>query len=371
MKFVINSTHLLKALDNVQGVVDKKHITPILSNIRISSESQKLLINATDMDLDIIEVLDAEIIEAGSTTAPAYLMFETLKRLPANTPIEFALVNEQLTMKCGKFKSNLNCLPVEDFPIIQTNDLPNSFQVSTASFKRLLEKTRFAVSLDETRYYLNGIYLHTTNDSQDNKVLRAVATDGHRLALVDMSSPENAEIKEGVIIPKKTVDELYRLIDKLEDKEMQIASSNTRISFKFNKVILTSKLIEGNFPNYTKVIPVGNDKILEVNRHDFVNAINLISTYSDEKLKAIKIEISDKKMNLTAHKVDGVAEQELDLFHSIDNMEICFNAKYINDICALVKTDNLVMHLSSSFTPALIKKEDGEDEIFVIMPIRI
>ncbi len=371
MKFIINSTHLLKALDRVQGVVDKRNITPILNNIRIAVEDSRLILNATDMDLDIVEILEADILLAGSTTVSAHMMLETVKRLPSNSSIDFTCENDQLTIKCGRFKSNLHCLPVEDFPIIQSNDLPTRFNVARLDLKKLIEKTRFAISLDETRYYLNGIYLHTTENVSGEQVLRAVATDGHRLALVDCSAPSGASMPDGIILPKKAVDEIYKLVDKLEDETLELACSTTRISFKFKNVIFTSKLIDGQFPNYNRVIPSGNDKILEVNRTDFINAVDLISTYSDEKLKAIKIEIMGQKIKLVAHRTDGLGEQELDIVHNIEEMQICFNSKYINDICSLIKTESLVMYLSSPTTPALIKQSEVSDELFVIMPMRI
>ena len=371
MKFVINAGQLLKALDNVQGVVDKRNITPILSNVRISAENSKLIINATDMDLDIVEMLDIDVIEHGTTTAPAFLLFETIKRLPSDAQVEISLEDDKLNVVCGKFKGALSTLPVEDFPIIQTNDLPNLLKIGKVDFKQLLEKTKFAISMDETRYYLNGVYLHTTQNENGQQVLRSVATDGHRLALADAVFSADVKIEEGIIIPKKAVDEISKIIDKVEDKEIEISCSSSRICFKFSNLILTSKLIDGNFPNYDRVIPKDNDKILEVNRNDFINAIDLVSMYSDDKLKFVKIDLNDKKMVLKAHKTAGDAQQEIDILHPLEQMSICFNARYIKDICNLIKTENVVVHLSSESAPALVKKVGGAEELFVIMPMRL
>ncbi len=371
MKFVINVGQLLKTLDNVQGVVDKRNITPILSNVRISAEEDKLIINATDMDLDIVEMLDINVVEQGTTTAPAFLLFETIKRLPSDAQVEISLEDDKLNIICGKFKGTLSCLPVEDFPIIQTNDLPNLLKIGKLDFKQLLEKTKFAISMDETRYYLNGVYLHTTQNQEGKQVLRSVATDGHRLALADAIFDSDVKIEEGIIIPKKAVDEISKIIDKVEDKEIEISCSSSRICFKFSKLILTSKLIDGNFPNYDRVIPKDNDKILEVNRNDFMNAIDIVSMYSDDKLKFVKIDLNDNKMLLKAHKTAGDAEQEIDIVHPISKMTICFNAKYIKDICSLMKTENLIIHLSSESAPALVKKQGVAEELFVIMPMRL
>lgn len=371
MKFVINAGQLLKTLENVQGVVDKRNITPILSNVRISAEEGKLIINATDMDLDIVEMVNIDVIEQGTTTAPAFLLYETIKRLPSDSEVTLSLEEDKLNLFCGKFKGTLSCLPVEDFPIIQTNDLPNLLKVDKAEFKQLLEKTKFAISMDETRYYLNGVYLHTTNNDRGEQVLRSVATDGHRLALADTVFNSDVKIEEGIIIPKKAVDEITKIIDKIEDKEIEISCSSSRICFKFASLILTSKLIDGNFPNYDRVIPKDNDKVLEVNRNDFVNAIDIVSMYSDDKLKFVKIDLNENKMILKAHKTAGDAEQEIEILHPISPMSICFNAKYIKDICSLIKTENIVIHLSSESAPALVKKSGGSEELFVIMPMRL
>lgn len=371
MKFVINAGQLLKALDNVQGVVDKRNITPILSNVRISAEDSKLIINATDMDLDIVDILDIDVIEQGTTTAPAFLLFETIKRLPGDAQVEISLEDEKLNIVCGKFKGTLSTLPVEDFPIIQTKDLPNLLKIGKVDFKQLLEKTKFAISMDETRYYLNGVYLHTTQNEEGNQVLRSVATDGHRLALADAVFSADVKIEKGIIIPKKAVDELSKIIDKVEDKEIEISCSSSRICFKFSNLILTSKLIDGTFPNYDRVIPKDNDKILEVNRNDFINAIDLVSMYSDDKLKFVKIDLNENKMILRADKMVGGAKQEIDIVQPIAPMSICFNARYIKDICNLIKTENVVVHLSSESSPVLVKKVGGSEELFVIMPMRL
>ncbi|MDR0483870.1 MAG: DNA polymerase III subunit beta [Alphaproteobacteria bacterium] len=371
MKFIINVAQLSKALDNVQGVVDKRNITPILSNVRISADSNKLIINATDMDLDIVEMLNIEVIENGSTTAPAVLLSETIKRLPSDSNVEISLVEDKLHIICGKFKGTLSTLPVEDFPIIQTNDLPSTLKIKKEDFKQLMENTKFAISTDETRYYLNGVYLHTTLNTNESPVLRAVSTDGHRLALSECGFNSDVKIEEGIIIPKKAVEEISKLITKVSEEELEISCNASRICFKFANIILTSKLIDGNFPNYDRVIPKDNDKILEVNRSAFIKAIDLVSMYSDDKLKFIKLNLDDNKMVLSADKNVGDANQELELARSIAPMSICFNAKYIKEICELIQTENVLLQLQNETSPALVKKVGDTSELFVIMPMRL
>ncbi|MCL2567490.1 MAG: DNA polymerase III subunit beta [Alphaproteobacteria bacterium] len=371
MKFVINVAQLSKALDNVQGVVDKRNITPILSNIRISSTDDKLIINATDMDLDIVEILHITPSENGSTTAPAFLLSETIKRLPSNANVEISLVEDKLNVLCGKFKGTLSTLPVDDFPIIQTDNLPSTLKIKKEDFKKLMENTKFAISTDETRYYLNGVYLHTTKNNQEQPILRAVSTDGHRLALAESVCSENIKIEEGIIIPKKAVEEISKLIDKVNDEELEISCSSSRICFKFPNIILTSKLIDGNFPNYDRVIPKDNDKILEVNRDEFVKAIDLVSMYSDDKLKFVKINLDGNKMILSADKNVGDANQELEIIRAIEPISICFNAKYIKEICSLISTENVLLQLQNETSPALVKQVGDSSELFVIMPMRL
>ncbi|MDR2007657.1 MAG: DNA polymerase III subunit beta [Alphaproteobacteria bacterium] len=371
MKFVINVAQLSKALDNVQGVVDKRNITPILSNIRIAAENDKLIINATDMDLDIVEILNITPVENGSITAPAFLLGETIKRLPLDARVEISLVEDKLHIICGKFKGTLSTLPVDDFPIIQTDNLPSTLKIKKTDFKELMENTKFAISTDETRYYLNGVYLHTTNNAKEEHVLRCVSTDGHRLALADSVVSNDIKIEEGIIIPKKAVEEISKLIDKVADEDLEISCSSSRICFKFSNIILTSKLIDGNFPNYDRVIPKNNDKILEVNRDEFVKAIDLVSMYSDDKLKFIKINLDGNKMILSADKNVGDANQELEIVRAIEPMSICFNAKYIKEICSLIPTENVLLQLQNETSPALVKQMGESSEIFVIMPMRL
>lgn len=369
MKFIIDSTKILKALENMQGIVTKKHASDILSNVCLSTENGKLTINATDSDMDLVEVLDAETVNSGATTASGSLLYETARRLPANTPIEFSYDNDQLEIKCGKFKGKLSCLPAEDFPVIRSNDFNSSFNIEVSHLKHLITKTRFAISLDETRYFLNGIYLHTITNEGKN-FLRSVSTDGHRLALCEVEVAD-ANINQGVIIPKKTVDELIKLLNNVEDKEVKISVSATRISFKFNNITLTSQVIDGNFPEYNKVIPTENLAEVETNKDDLLNYVELISAYSDTNLKAIKLEITKDKMVLSANKNNAAGEHILDITTNADNLSICFNARYIHDVCKHIDTENVIMKISDSGSPAIIKKTGGNDELYVVMPMKL
>lgn len=369
MKFTIESTTLLNILENMQGVVDKRNITPILSNVRIHAENGTLVFNATDMDLDVVETVPTQVEVAGATTVPLTMLLETVKRLPKSANVNFILEGEKLNLQSGKFKGSFSCLPVDDFPILNSDELPNNFKINKDDLKHLLDKTRFAVSLDETRYYLNGIYFHTLTQDK-KKILKAVATDGHRLAAVEVPCDASINIDEGIIIPKKAVDELSKIIDKNTDTEVTIESSPTKVCFKFNNLILTSKLISGNFPNYNKVIP-NNDKIITVNKKHFIDAVNLVSTCSDDKLKAIKLDVNDKQIRITANRETALGEDIIDLEEAIEPVIACFNAKYISDICQLITTDKVVIQLASDSKPALIKKHGEDDEIFVVMPMRL
>lgn len=379
MKFTVNSTVLQKGLENIQGVVDKRQVTPILSHVRLQAQGEKggqLVLNATDLDLDIVELIDTTVNEEGSTTVSASKLLDTAKNLPNNSTMECSLVNDHLHIKSGKFKATLNCLPVEDFPILKTNDLPNSFSVATKTLKHLIEQTKFAISVDEARYFLNGIYLHTlTNDSGVN-VLRSVATDGHRLSLCEMPYENTSVLETGIIIPKKAVDELNKLLDKLPDENVEISSGSTKISFKFNKLVLTSKLIDGNFPNYTKVIPENNTINLVAKKDELTHALNLISVYSDDKLKSIKLIASGNALKISAKQgAIGEGEQELELENSVNDISIAFNAKYLKEIIDLIKTKQVSILLNTSNHPAIINKvEDKQQEnkeIFIIMPTRV
>ncbi len=370
MKFSAKASVLLKALDDVQGIVDKKSTNRILSNVRINAADDKLIINATDTEIDIVEHITANVTIEGSTTVSATMLHETIKRLPSQSEVSFDLDDDKLQIICDGFKGNLSCLPVKDFPSIYIDSLPHKLEIAVEDFRRILSKTRVSVASDDSRFYLNGIYIHTTKNTKNEHVVRAVSTDSHRLSMAEIICIEDFDIPKGIILPKKSADELLKLLSRTTDKHINIALSNTRASFSLTNVVLTSKLIDGDYPNYQTVIPTNNEKVIEIDRTKFLHAIDLISTYTDIH-RTLTLSISGNKLTLKARSSVNVAEQTIEIISTIDQMDIGFNAKYIKDACDSIETSNVIINLSSSSTPALFKHQGDIKEIFVVMPIRL
>lgn len=371
MKIVIERAALLRSLNHVQSVVEKRNTIPILSNVLMKAEDGTLTLSTTDMDLEINEAVAAEVKASGSTTAPAHTLHDIVRKLTDDSPVELDLAPDGniMTVKAGRSTFKLSCLPVADFPEIGGAELPTTFTVPAADLRALIDRTKFAMSTEETRYYLNGIYLHAA-DSDGVQVLRAVATDGHRLAQFGMTLPEGAESMPGVIVPRKTVGELRKLLEEAADT-IQVSLSESKIRFSFDHIVLTSKLIDGTFPNYQQVIPEGNDKIVEVDPKIFSSAIDRVSTISDGKSRAVKIALNNKLMTLSANSPEsGSATEDLEI-NGNDNMEIGFNARYLMDITQQIEGSACRLVLADSASPTIIQDVSDDSALYVIMPLRV
>ncbi|MEC7490099.1 MAG: DNA polymerase III subunit beta [Pseudomonadota bacterium] len=372
MQFTIERSVLLRSLNHVQGVVERRTTIPILSNVLLQANSGKVGLTATDMDLAIIEGVPANVAQDGSTTVPAHTLYDIVRKLPEGSQVEIGSGGEQgqLEIRSGRSKLRLTTLPSEDFPVMADVDLPHRFTLPAKVLCRLIDRTRFAMSTEETRYYLNGLYFHAA-EADGTSVMRIVATDGHRLARVEVPLPEGAAGMPGVIVPRKAVGEIYKLIEEVED-DVEVALSETKIRFSFADVILTSKLIDGTFPDYDRVIPFGNDKSLEVKRTEFVKAVDLVSTISTEKSRAIKLSLEDGNLVLTATSPEaGSAREELDVDYNDGPMEIGFNSKYLLDITQQIGGDNAKFQLSDGASPTLVQDMGDGSALYVLMPMRV
>jgi DNA polymerase-3 subunit beta len=371
MKFSIDRAALLRSLNHVQSVVERRNTIPILSNVLLTAKDGTLILSTTDMDLEISEAVAAQIDVPGSTTAPAHTLHDIVRKLPDGSSVVLEL-NENgnmMTVTAGRSTFRLSCLPVADFPEISKEGLPEGFSIPAADLRTLIDRTRFAMSTEETRYYLNGIYVHEV-EVDGAKLLRAVATDGHRLARFEMALPDGANNIPGVIIPRKTIAELRKLIEDAADA-INITLSENKICFTFDHVVLTSKLIDGTFPDYTKVIPEGNDKVVTVDPGAFSAAIDRVSTISDGKSHAVKMILNGSVMTLSASSLDsGSATEDLEV-HGNDNMEIGFNAKYLLDITNQMESSSCRIALADAGSSALIKDGDDNSSLYVLMPLRV
>ena len=375
MEIKANSSDLLKALNHIHGIVEVRHTLPILSNIVLSAENNELSLSSTNLDIFCSDKIDAEIVNSGEISVPAITFFEIVKRLPSGSDVILSMGDEdtELILKCGRSKFNLSTLRTEDFPILSDKDLSTNFVISADELSRMIDKTKFAISNEETRYYLNGIFFHKA-ESNSIKFLRAVATDGHRLAQYDIPLPQGAEEITGIIIPKKTVFELRKVLDDA-DGDVNVSLNENKIKFSFNNLKIISKVIDGTFPDYTKVIPQNNDKKFKTNNSELKNAIDRVSAVAineETKSKAIKLTIENNKLNLSVESQSkGSAKEEIDISYSNEKVDIGFNSRYLLDICNEVDGDEIDVNLLDSISPAIILDKTDENLFFVLMPMRI
>lgn len=372
MRITLERSNLLKSLNHVHRVVERRNTIPILSNVLLKAEGAALDMKATDLDLEITESTAAMVEQAGATTVPAHLLYEIVRKLPDGSEVLLATTPDggSMTVASGRSKFSLQCLPQSDFPDLTAGSFSHSFKIKASDFKMLIDRTQFAISTEETRYYLNGIFLHTIEASGALK-LRAVATDGHRLARADVDAPSGSEGMPGIIIPRKTVGELQKLIDN-PDLVIGIEISDSKIRLSIGTVVLTSKLIDGTFPDYQRVIPQANDKEMRVDCQTFARAVDRVSTISSERGRAVKLALSDGQLLLTVNNPDsGSATEEVAVGYENDAMEIGFNAKYLLDITSQLSGDDAIFLLADAGSPTLIRDTAGVDALYVLMPMRV
>jgi DNA polymerase-3 subunit beta len=372
MKVTVERAELLKSLGRVHRVVERRNTIPILGNVLIRAERAKLSLKATDLDLEVIDAVAAEVSPAGSTTVPAHMFYDIVRKLPEGTQIVIEGSGDRavLSIRAGRSRFTLQTLPDSDFPDLAAGEMAHSFKLAAADLKRMIDKTQFAISTEETRYYLNGIYLHAAGSAK-TQTLRAVATDGHRLAQIDLPLPDGASGMPGVIVPRKTVGEVQRLIETGEG-EVGVELSQGKIRFTIGQVVLTSKLIDGTFPDYARVIPANNDKVLEVDKKDFEAAVDRVSTVSSERGRAVKLSITGDRLVLSVTNPDsGSATEELAVAYTADPIDIGFNSRYLLDIAAQIEGESAVLRLADPGSPTLIQDKDAKGALYVLMPMRV
>jgi DNA polymerase-3 subunit beta len=372
MKVTVERAELLKSLGHVHRVVERRNTIPILANVLIKAERGKLSMKATDLDLEVIDSVAAEVSPGGATTVPAHMFYEIVRKLPEGSQIVIEGSDDRavLSLRAGRSRFTLQTLPESDFPDLAAGEMTHSFKLAAADLKRLIDKTQFAISTEETRYYLNGIYLHTAGTAKAG-TLRAVATDGHRLAQVELPLPEGAAGMPGIIVPRKTVGEVQRLIETGEG-EVAIELSAGKIRFSIGDVVLTSKLIDGTFPDYARVIPANNDKSLTVDKKDFEAAVDRGSPGSSERGRAVKLSITGGRLVLSVTNPDsGSATEELEVEYESDPLDIGFNSRYLLDIAAQIEGEVAVLKLADPGSPTLIQDKDAKGALYVLMPMRV
>jgi DNA polymerase-3 subunit beta len=367
MKATIERATLLKSLSHVQSVVERRNTIPILSNVLIEArEDGSIRLMATDLDLQVDESVPANVDQPGATTVSAHTLFDIVRKLPEGAQVEISAASGKMQINAGRARFNLSTLPRDDFPVIAEGELPTRFELPAATLRQIIDKTRFAISSEETRYYLMGIFLHVADDQ-----LKAAATDGHRLARVTVPRPDGADGMPDVIVPRKCVGELRKLLDEVEGT-VEVSLSPTKIRFGLGSAVLTSKLIDGTFPDYNRVIPTGNDKLLKLDPKSFSAGVDRVSTIASEKTRAVKMSVDRDKVTLSVTSPEnGVATEELPADYGSDGIEIGFNARYLLDILHEIEGDSVEVHLADAAAPTLLRENDKSSALYVLMPMRV
>ena len=372
MRVVLERSNLLKTLNHVHRVVERRNTIPILANVLIEAEGSTVSFRATDLDIEVVDKAPAQVERAGATTVSAVMLHEIVRKLPDGALVQLTddSAAGRLTVQAGRSMFSLATLPKEDFPVMASSEYASNFSAPSPVLRRLFDKSKFAISTEETRYYLNGVYMHVA-ESDGSKVLRCVATDGHRLARIDAPLPAGAENMPGVIVPRKTVGELRKLLD---DDEAQIAVSvsETKVRFATPSITLTSKVIDGTFPDYSRVIPTGNNRRLEVDAAEFAKAVDRVATVSSERSRAVKLSLDDDRLVLSVNAPDaGAAEEELAVAYGDERLDIGFNAKYLLEIASQVDRENAVFLFNSAGDPTLMREGNDTSAVYVVMPMRV
>ncbi|MEL6120292.1 MAG: DNA polymerase III subunit beta [Pseudomonadota bacterium] len=372
MKFSIERATLLKAVAQAQSVVERRNTIPILANVLIEADGDSVQFRATDLDIEVVDRGPAQVERAGSTTVSAVTLHEIVRKLPDGALVSLTDdgASGRLTVEAGRSNFALATLPKEDFPVMASSEYSCNFSAKAPELRRLFDKSKFAISTEETRYYLNGVYMHVS-DADGGQVLRCVATDGHRLARIDSDLPDGAGTMPGIIVPRKTVGELRKLLDD-DETEIAVSVSETKVRFATPDITLTSKVIDGTFPDYSRVIPTGNTRKLEVDASEFAQAVDRVATVSSERSRAVKLSLDEDRLVLSVNAPDsGAAEEELAVAYGDDKLDIGFNAKYLLEIASQVDRENAVFLFNSSGDPTLMREGNDTSAVYVVMPMRV
>ena len=371
MQFVIKRDSLLKSLNFVQGVVEKKNTLPILSNVLLELKNKKLSIIATDLDIIFYdEISDVKVLNEGSTTTSAAILYDILRKISSNAEINFDLKTEnKLSLKSENSDFNLLCLPVDNFPSFNDDFEGKEITLNSNKFLKLMNKTKISISNDDTRHYLNGVFLHLT-EAQGRNFLTGVATDSHRLSSSSIEL-ENGSDLISLILPRKTVFQLCTLLAETEDKLLMQTKEN-KIKFSLGNMKLISKVIDGKFPDYKKVVPTSNDKVALVSTKDFINSIERVVSVSLDRKEGVKLTVNKDNIQLSVNSANsGEGNEKIKANFNSENLNISFNSKYLIDIASEIEDLSIKMNFKDSTSPVLIEDVSDKNSYFVIMPMKI
>jgi DNA polymerase-3 subunit beta len=366
MKFSVSREALLKPLQLVAGVVERRQTLPVLANVLLVLEDDKLSLTGTDLEVEIVARIQlAQPGDSGELTVPARKLVDICRSLPDDAELNFAEENQRVILKSGRSRFTLSTLPATDFPNVEQSEGDLQFTCEQQDIKRLIDRTSFAMAQQDVRYYLNGM-LWEVQQGQ----LRAVATDGHRLAMCTRAvSVSTAETVQS-IVPRKGVMELSRLLEGEDNAEVVLGSNHIRVVTE--EYTFTSKLVDGKFPDYERVLPKGGDKTVFGNRNDLRQAFGRTAILSNEKYRGVRLLLSDGLLTIVANNPEQEeAEEQVVVDYTGDSLEIGFNVSYLQDVTGVLSSDTVKMTLADTNSSALLEEPDGGDSVYVVMPMRL
>ncbi|MBE6449532.1 MAG: DNA polymerase III subunit beta [Alphaproteobacteria bacterium] len=373
MKITIERALLLKSLSHVQSVVERRQTIPILSNVLLDATVENggtLLLRATDNEIEISDKVPATVEQPAALTVSAHKLYDIVKKLPDGAEVRLECEGEgaQLQVSSGRSRFALATIPAEGFPTMAVEEASSTFSLPAKVLADLIERTQFAASTEETHYNLNGLYLH--EKTADKSFLKVAATDGHRLATAQIDMPEGVSNMPAVIIPRKTIGELTKLLAETQD-EVLVCVSQNQVRFSLENVILSSRLIDGNYPDYERVIPEGNDKFLEVDSSALITLVDRVAVIF-EKSKGIKLQLKKGVLTVTASNTEeGMAEDEMEAGYDGEPLEVGFNYRYLLDILSQVKGGTVRFSLKDAQAPVILQDANDASALYVLMPMRV
>lgn len=369
MRLTISKTDLIIALAHATSVVERRNTIPIIANVALSTVVGGLRIRATDLDIEVSEPVFAAVEREGRTTVNASLLHDVVRKLPPAGSLTLDLHDYRLTVSSGRSKFELPTLEYADFPTFADPRYDTSFEIPAADLRRIFEKARFAISSDETRYYLAGVYLHVATGDDGAPVLRGVATDGHRLARIDAPLPEGAQGMAGVIVPRKTVEQLRKLLDGAD--VVRLSVSQTKIRAEIGDLTVASKVIDGTFPDYSRVIPRGGS-VMQADADELSRAVDRVSTVSSERSRGLEFALSEDRLILTCRTPDGgSAVEDLTVGYEGEQIKVGFNGRYVAEIMSQIDSGDARWAVGAGGAPSVIRDGGDPSALYVLMPMRV
>ena len=366
MKFKVNREVVLKPLQQVTGVVERRQTLPILANVLLQVEKNELSVTGTDLEVELVGRVGLNEAEPGEVTVPARKLMDICRELPEDAELEMGIEDQRLTIRSGRFRSTLSTLPASDFPSVDKSESKISMSLESNSLKRLIDRTSFAMAQQDVRYFLNGMLIELGRG-----VVRTVATDGHRLAMSSFEVDDADEDIQQVIMPRKGVLELQRLLAEVEG-EVPITIVSNHFCAESSEFTLTSKLIDGRFPDYDRVIPKNGDKFVLADRVELRQALSRTAILSNEKYRGIRVNLSSGLLELSANNPEQEeAEESVNVDYEGDSLEVGFNVVYLQDVLSVLEGEKVRVSLHDGNSSALLEEEEGDDSVYVVMPMKL